>query len=346
MRSSRCWCSPRCSWRCCFAARSPAGCRRFGRWSAAVAGPFGLGVDAVRSLGSLSIESFELQATGREDHLSLNAVLRNKDAQIVRWPAMELILTDQASTVVVRKVILPSDYLNRNAPRDGLAGRSEWPIRLEPRSRRPAAGGLFGRPLLSLTFPRSRITDLAPRSSRPSTSTLPRTPRPPPTTRNQHDVQTRPDQRLGSLRHHHGLRRPLQGPHPARSGPHAERVVPDAATEARGRRLCRQHRLQPEPAGRRACHPGRGRRGRRGLRARAGGAQHRRQPGQGAEGHVHAAGVHHHRPVRQPDHRLPPGRDGRSAPGGCARSWRRQRGASCRPTASRRCSTMRASTSS
>jgi predicted Zn finger-like uncharacterized protein len=97
---------------------------------AALAAPFGLGVDAVRSLGSLSIESFELQATGREDHLSLNAVLRNKDPHVVRWPAMELILTDQSSTVVVRKVILPSDYLNRNASRDGLSGRSEWPIRL------------------------------------------------------------------------------------------------------------------------------------------------------------------------------------------------------------------------
>ena len=44
---------------------------------------------------------------------------------------MELTLTDQAGTVVVRKVILPGDYLNRAAARDGLAGRSEWPVRLE-----------------------------------------------------------------------------------------------------------------------------------------------------------------------------------------------------------------------
>ena len=97
---------------------------------AALASAFDLDVDAVRSLDSLSIESFELQATGRDDHLALNAVLRNKDPHMVRWPAMELTLTDQASAVVVRKVILPSDYLNRNAPRGGLGGRSEWPIRL------------------------------------------------------------------------------------------------------------------------------------------------------------------------------------------------------------------------
>ena len=53
------------------------------------------------------------------------------------------------------------------------------------------------------------------------------------------------------------------------------------------------------------------------LRARTCRTQHRRQPGEGAEGHVHAAGVHHHRSFRQPDHRLPPRRHGRSPPGRC-----------------------------
>ncbi|NLD53212.1 MAG: DUF3426 domain-containing protein [Burkholderiaceae bacterium] len=96
-----------------------------------LAGIFGQNVDAVRSLSSLTIESFELQSKGRDDLLSMNAVLRNRDSHVVRWPAMELTLTDQAGTVMVRKVILPGDYLNRAAPRDGLAGRSEWPVRLE-----------------------------------------------------------------------------------------------------------------------------------------------------------------------------------------------------------------------
>jgi hypothetical protein len=97
---------------------------------AVLASAVGLSIDPVRSLASLSIESFELQATGQNDRLSLNAVLRNKDAHRVRWPAMELTLTDQASAVVVRKVILPADYLSREASRDGLNARSEWPIRL------------------------------------------------------------------------------------------------------------------------------------------------------------------------------------------------------------------------
>jgi hypothetical protein len=96
-----------------------------------LAGVFGQSVDAVRDLSSLTIESFELQSKGRDDLLAMNAVLRNRDSHVVRWPAMELTLTDQAGTVVVRKVILPGDYLNRAASRDGLAGRSEWPVRLE-----------------------------------------------------------------------------------------------------------------------------------------------------------------------------------------------------------------------
>ncbi len=95
-----------------------------------VAGIFGMSVDTVRSLPSLSIESFELQTTGRPDQIALNAVLRNRDGHPVRWPAMELTLTDPSSAIVVRKVILPADYLNRSASRDGLGGRSEWPIRL------------------------------------------------------------------------------------------------------------------------------------------------------------------------------------------------------------------------
>ena len=97
---------------------------------AVLAAAFGMSVDPVRSLSSLSIESFELQATGREDHLALNAVLRNRDGHTVRWPAMELTLTDQGGAVVVRKVILPGDYLNRSVSQDGLNGRSEWPIRI------------------------------------------------------------------------------------------------------------------------------------------------------------------------------------------------------------------------
>lgn len=95
-----------------------------------VSGIFGMNVESVRSLSSLTIESFDLQNTARPDQIALNAVLRNRDGFAVRWPAMVLTLSDPAGAVVVRKVILPSDYLNRSAPREGLSGRSEWPVRL------------------------------------------------------------------------------------------------------------------------------------------------------------------------------------------------------------------------
>ena len=67
------------------------------------------------------------------------------------------------------------------------------------------------------------------------------------------------DLRLDRLRHHHGVRRTLQESHPARQDPHAERLVPGAADAAGVRRLRRQHRLQPEAAGRRRLSDGDGR---------------------------------------------------------------------------------------
>jgi hypothetical protein len=95
-----------------------------------VAGAFGMKVEAPRNLASLSIESTELQRVGGGGQAALHALLRNKDSRTVRWPAMELTLTDEAGAVVLRKVILPADYLPASAPRDGLRPLSELPIRM------------------------------------------------------------------------------------------------------------------------------------------------------------------------------------------------------------------------
>jgi hypothetical protein len=94
------------------------------------AGAFGLKIEAPRNLASLSIESTELQRAGGSGNAALHALLRNKDNRTVRWPAMELTLTDPAGAVVLRKVILPAEYLPASAPRDGLRGLSEVPIRM------------------------------------------------------------------------------------------------------------------------------------------------------------------------------------------------------------------------
>lgn len=60
----------------------------------------------------LSIESSDLQADpARDDHIVLNAVIRNRAAYTQELPALELTLTDEEERAVVRRVLRPRDYL-------------------------------------------------------------------------------------------------------------------------------------------------------------------------------------------------------------------------------------------
>ncbi len=94
--------------------------------------PFGLRIHPPRALGALTIESFELQSTGADKLLQLSALLRNGSSREVRWPAMELSLTDGSNAIVVRKVLLPQDYLGAAVARErsGLSANAEFPIRV------------------------------------------------------------------------------------------------------------------------------------------------------------------------------------------------------------------------
>ena len=99
-----------------------------------------------RNLKALSIESFELAASPTPGVLLLSAGLRNDAASAVKWPAMELSLTDGGGALLVRKVILPDDYLKAvhadrpGAARNGLSANAELPLRLalEARDLTPA----------------------------------------------------------------------------------------------------------------------------------------------------------------------------------------------------------------
>jgi predicted Zn finger-like uncharacterized protein len=114
-------------WRDAIAAGIPALAPALG----AVLEPFGLEIAPPRDLSALTIESFELQATGAPNLLQLSAVLRNRSGHVVAFPAMELTLTDHAGSLMVRKVIPAETYLaGAQAPPRGLGARSEWPIRL------------------------------------------------------------------------------------------------------------------------------------------------------------------------------------------------------------------------
>jgi hypothetical protein len=82
----------------------------------------------------LSIESSDLQTDPRSETLIvLNAVLRNRAPFLQDYPALELTLTDEADRPVVRRVLLPADYVGvarPPLPDQGLAAGAEASFRL------------------------------------------------------------------------------------------------------------------------------------------------------------------------------------------------------------------------
>jgi len=83
----------------------------------------------------MSIDSSELQAdTRREGVIVLNAVIRNRARFPQDYPALELTLTDEGERPVLRRVLAPREYLERNRTdellREGIAGGSEAALRV------------------------------------------------------------------------------------------------------------------------------------------------------------------------------------------------------------------------
>jgi predicted Zn finger-like uncharacterized protein len=95
-----------------------------------IASLFGMKVEIPRNLSMLTIESFDVQSTARPDILSVSAIVRNRSAYSVQWPAMELTLTGADGRPVLRKVLLPREYLNQAPTERGIPGSSEYPIRI------------------------------------------------------------------------------------------------------------------------------------------------------------------------------------------------------------------------
>lgn len=83
----------------------------------------------------MSIDSSELQADPRREGLIvLNAVIRNRARFPQEFPALELTLTDEGDRPVLRRVLSPRDYLERNRAealtREGIAGGTETSLRV------------------------------------------------------------------------------------------------------------------------------------------------------------------------------------------------------------------------
>jgi predicted Zn finger-like uncharacterized protein len=101
----------------------------------------GLKVENPRLLDRLTIESFELQASINPNVYSLSAILRNDASHVVRWPALELSLTDNSGGTLLKKVLLPEEYLASMLPilgntdvnqveKAGLKSNGELPLKL------------------------------------------------------------------------------------------------------------------------------------------------------------------------------------------------------------------------
>lgn len=97
--------------------------------------PVGCDVPLPRRPDLMSIDSSELQADSRREGLIvLNAVIRNRARFPQDYPALELTLTDDGDQPVLRRVLVPRDYLE--APRrdeqlrHGIAPGGETPLHL------------------------------------------------------------------------------------------------------------------------------------------------------------------------------------------------------------------------
>lgn len=100
----------------------------------------GCAVALPRRADLMSIESSDLQADPRrEGVIVLQAVIRNRSSLPQEYPALELTLTDQDGKPVLRRVLLPKDYVDPGSSRDGIAGGGEAALRVHLDSSRAGA---------------------------------------------------------------------------------------------------------------------------------------------------------------------------------------------------------------
>jgi len=80
----------------------------------------------------LNIESSDLQADARRDGVFvLNALLKSRAATAQEYPALELTLTDEVDRPLLRRVLMPREYLDAGrAVEQGIAAGAEVPLRV------------------------------------------------------------------------------------------------------------------------------------------------------------------------------------------------------------------------
>jgi predicted Zn finger-like uncharacterized protein len=92
---------------------------------------------APRHLAALTVESSALsRLSGNDQHYRLSLVLRNRDTQALRWPAIELRLTDAQGVMLVRKVLRAREFgadvvaipAGREMPLQAVLDMGEQPV--------------------------------------------------------------------------------------------------------------------------------------------------------------------------------------------------------------------------
>jgi predicted Zn finger-like uncharacterized protein len=109
----------------------------------AVCQPLRCTVGLQRKIDLLSIESNELQAA-TPDHpaLGLNLLLRNRADMAMAWPDIELTLNNDDEEPLIRRVIVPAEYLPAGQTVEaGMAGDTEQPVKLSFTLAQGAASG-------------------------------------------------------------------------------------------------------------------------------------------------------------------------------------------------------------
>jgi predicted Zn finger-like uncharacterized protein len=79
----------------------------------------------------MSIESSDLQVDPRREGLIvLHALIRNRSRLAQEYPALELTLTDETGRPVLRRVLLPADYVEPERSKQGIGPGGEAALRI------------------------------------------------------------------------------------------------------------------------------------------------------------------------------------------------------------------------
>lgn len=102
-----------------------------------------IAVPLAQDVKRVSIQTSDLQSANQPNQLVLLATLWNMAPYAQAWPALELTLTNTYDAVLVRKVLLPSDYLPSDASPVFPPGETSIRLQLEAANTNPAGYRLY-----------------------------------------------------------------------------------------------------------------------------------------------------------------------------------------------------------